>query len=78
MHCDALSRLPVPGDVTSQSPVPAETIHLMEFLNDSPVSADQIRSWTTRDPVLSAVLNFVREGWPQNTASLGPEFQPFK
>ena len=77
-HCDALSRLPVPGNEAHQSPEPAETIHLMEFLNESPVSADQISLWTSRDPVLSQVLGFVRDGWPQNVSSLGTDFQPYK
>ena len=77
VHCDALSRLPIPAD-QKVSPIPAETVHLMEFLTESPVSVDQIRSGTARDPVLSRVLQFVRDGWPQSTVSLGPDFQPFK
>jgi len=38
----------------------------MEHLNDSPVTAQYIRVWTRRDPVLSKVLEYVERGWPRN------------
>ncbi len=40
-NADALSRLPLP-DQPSVTPVPMETVLLMDHLNDSPVTAAQI------------------------------------
>ena len=77
-HCDALSRLPLPGSCPVSVPLPVETLHLLEFLDSSPIGASQIRTWTTRDPVLSAVYRFISEGWPETDDHLGPEFQPYK
>ena len=76
-HCDALSRLPLPTG-TKSSPAPAETIHLMEFLDASPVTVDQIRLWTARDPVLSVVTQYVRDGWPTDGEMLSPPFRPYR
>ena len=77
-HCDALSRLPVPASASLSSPVPAEAGHLIEFLDASPVTAEQIRLWTSRDPVLSLVLRYVREGWPTDGEVLSPAFRPYR
>ena len=78
-HCDALSRLPVPTSAPSPSEkVPSETVHLMEFLDASPVTADQIRRWTSRDPTLSVVMQYVREGWPSDNEVLSPTFRPYR
>ena len=78
VHCDALSRLPVGAAAPETVPLPAETLHLMEFLDSSPVSVAQIRRWTSVDPVLSRVYRYVRDGWPPADESLGLEFQPYK
>ena len=37
-------------------------------MNDTPITATSISKWTARDPLLSAVANYVRQGWPLNTA----------
>ena len=42
-----------------------ETVLLMEQLASSPVTAQYIRAWTERDPLLSRVLQFVQNGWPE-------------
>ena len=76
-HCDALSRLPLPAASLS-SPIPAETIHVMQFLDTSPVNVDQIRMWTSRDPVLSAVMHCVRNGWPTAGDVFSPAFRPYR
>ena len=60
---DALSRLPLPT-VPAEVPTPPELVLLMEHLADSPVTADQIRSWTKRDPTLAPVLQYVQQSWP--------------
>ncbi len=62
-NADALSRLPLP-DTPASTPLPPETVFLLERLNDSPVSAKQIKIWTERDKVLSKVKRFVLQGWP--------------
>nr|MCH9717641.1 DDE-type integrase/transposase/recombinase [Gammaproteobacteria bacterium] len=64
-HCnaDALSRLPL-SHVQDEPPVPIETVFLLDQIAESPISANQIRSWTRRDPVLSKVLQFILSGWP--------------
>lgn len=61
-NADLLSRLPLPDTITDV-PLPGETVLLMETLQTSPVTADQIRRWTDRDPVLAQVKNFVQKGW---------------
>ena len=75
-HCDGLSRLPLPSD-SSELPTPAETVHLMEFVDSSPVTASCIRTFTARDPVLSVVLQYTRDGWP-TTGLLNPELVQFR
>ena len=39
---------------------------LTEHLVDSPITAHHIRVWTQRDPVLSKVLSYVQQGWPNH------------
>ena len=62
-NADAMSRLPLPGPA-KEPPIPAETVLLLDHLNTSPVTAAQIRSWTTQDPLLARVLRLIQEGWP--------------
>ena len=45
-------------------PTSPELVLLMEHLANSPVTADQICSWTRRDPSLAPVLQYVQQGWP--------------
>ena len=65
-NADALSRLPLPDKPTTV-PVPTELVLLLEHLDDSPVTAQQIQAWTRRDPVLATVLDYVRHGWPDRS-----------
>ena len=45
-------------------PSQGDIVHLSETINTSPVDATKIKLWTTCDPVLSQVLQFVLQGWP--------------
>ena len=51
-NADILSRLPLP-QAPERVPVPPETIHLMDAVNSSPVTAAHIKQWTMKDPILS-------------------------
>ncbi len=62
-NADAFSRLPL-SDKPTSTPVPGETILLIELLENTPVRAEEIKKWTRRSPVLARVLNFIRQGWP--------------
>ena len=53
-NADSLSRLPLP-ETPKSTPVPGETILLLQTLEDSPVTPAQIKNWTAADPVLSQV-----------------------
>ena len=71
-NADALSRLPLP-ESPSEVPTPAELVLLMEHLDGSPVTAQHVRTWTRKDPVLSTVLQYIRHGWPHKCdESLAP------
>ena len=61
-NTDLLSRLPLPDTITDV-PLPGETVLLMETLQTSPVTAEQIKSWINHDLVLSRVRNMVQKGW---------------
>jgi hypothetical protein len=71
-NADLLSRLPLPESL-AETPLPGETILLMENLLMSPVSASQVKTWTDHDPVLSRVRRFVMQGWrPTSDVELRP------
>ena len=61
-NADVLSRLLLPDHPTSV-PQPQETVLLMETLQMSPVTSKQIKSWTSRDPILAKVQDKVLQGW---------------
>ena len=45
-------------------PSQGNIVHLLETINTSPVDGTKIKLWTTRDPVLFQVLQFVLQRWP--------------
>ena len=61
---DAVSRLPLPL-TREEPPRPPEVVHLMEYLDASPVTSSQIRLWTDQDPVLAKIKEWVLTGWPE-------------
>ena len=75
-NADALSRLPLSGSPISV-PTPAETILLLEAINESPISSTEIATWTRRDPVLSRVLAFIEKGWP-NELEHDDDLKPYQ
>ena len=62
---DALSRLPVPGAMES-TPIPVEWTMLVNFLDESPVTAEMVKEETRKDPLLSQVLRYVGSVWPSS------------
>ena len=73
-NADALSRLPLERD-DSVVPIPSEWVHLVNFLNETPITAELIQSETKKCQILSNVIKFLNTGWPND---LQPEFTPFK
>ena len=67
-NADALSHLPLP-DIPKRIPLPPELILLMEYISSSPITADQIKVWTKSDPILSVVLQYLNQGWPDTCPS---------
>lgn len=51
-HADGLSRLPLPKP-PKDTPIPGDIIHLMETIDNGPVTSQQIKEGTSRDPVLA-------------------------
>ena len=62
-NADALSRLPLP-DCPEKVPEEPELVMLAEHLEESPITARDIRVWTQRDPKLARVLQHIQQGWP--------------
>ena len=72
-NADSLSRLSLPEPL-STTPQPADIILLMETLQTSPVTAQQIRQWMDKDPLLSRVRTLVLQGWRDGEVE---EMRPF-
>lgn len=53
---------------------PPEFLLLTDHLANSPVTAEQIRGYTLKDPQLAPVVQFVHQGWP-SSCSAYPIFQ---
>ena len=61
-NADGLSRLPLP-DIPTKATVPQEVVFLLQTLQDSPITAEQVKRWTDKDPILSRIRNLVAKGW---------------
>ena len=66
-NADALSRLPL-TDTVPDDKTPPELVLLVDHLNSSPITADQIKETTRRDPDLSTIHQYVQQGWPHRDA----------
>ena len=71
-NADMFSRLPLP-ETPTDVPIPGETVLVLDMLLSLPVTVEQIRQWTTHDPILSRVRTLVQQGWQDtNDANLKP------
>ena len=62
-NADGLSRLPLPeSPASAKVPFPGEVVCLLQTLQSLPITAEQIRQWTTKDPILSRVRELVAKG----------------
>ena len=73
-NADVLSILPLP-EMPESVPVPGETILLMQSLQSSPVTFNQLKQWTAKDPILSKVHRLLLQGWQHCD---NPELKPYQ
>ncbi|XP_048590142.1 uncharacterized protein K02A2.6-like [Nematostella vectensis] len=74
-NADGLSRLPLPNE-TRNVPVPGDIMFVMNHLEvNTPVKVKDIKRWTSKDPILSAVRHQVMSGWPNSNDRI--EFKPY-
>ena len=63
-NADGLSRLPLPADVAVGNPEDPTIFNLTQ-ISSLPVKASDIANATRKDPLLSKVLVYMRQGWPE-------------
>ena len=73
-NADCLSRLPL-KEMPSNVPKTGETILVMERVDDSLITPNDIQKWTQRHPLLSKVAHMIKKGWPEQCPA--PEFKPY-
>ena len=67
-NADGLNKLPLPeSPASAEVPLPGEVVCLLQTLQSSPITAEQIRQWTSKDPILSWVRGLVAKGWNENS-----------
>ena len=72
-NADGLSRLPLKKSCNKDVVDPVEIFQVSQ-IEGLPVNADMIRQATQRDPILSRVVKYTKQGWP----SVGKkELEPF-
>lgn len=74
-NADALSRLPLPHDQPRTEDNRLQGVHVLDILDTGPVSRKQLEDLTTKDPVLVALREIIKEGWPRKLQD--PVLQPF-
>ena len=75
-NADALSQLPFKTSLEQEAPRPPELVHLVEFLDSTPLFCTQVRVWTDHDSTLSRVRKWVQEEWPAQVCT-DEQFQPY-
>ena len=74
VNADVLSRLPLP-ETPESVPIPGEIVLLMQNLENSPVTFNHLRQWTTKDPTLSKVHRLLLQGWQYSN---DPDLKPYQ
>ena len=64
-NADSLSRLPLKDD-SNEGNSPEASIFNLSQVDFLPVTANKIRQATSTDPVLSKVLRYTKDGWPDS------------
>lgn len=82
-NADVLSRLPSGSDAQfdgEESTDDAEMVCTIEEISNKVMPADynSLARESARDPTISKVLRFTREGWPPNKTDEGTEMQRFR
>ena len=67
-NADALSRLPTES-VEVEEPVPSELVKLMEAMDTMPITAETVKEWTQKHPLLARVYKYVQFGWPEHCSA---------
>lgn len=82
-NADALSRLPYGDDDNFDREESGEDIDMVCAIKTlslqlKPVDANLIRQESGKDPVLSTVIRYVREGWPEVKADINADVKTFR
>ena len=75
-NADTLSRLPL-SNCPDVVPIASEVIASLEQLSIVPLSVTQLRTLTSRNPVLAKITHFVYTGWPLSLQDELTELKPF-
>ena len=73
-NADALSTLRL-QETLDTVPLPGELVLLIDHLAEGPITAAQLKAWTAKDPLLTKVLNFIRNGRPDTSDN--PDMKPY-
>ncbi|KAK3743868.1 hypothetical protein QZH41_016473 [Actinostola sp. cb2023] len=74
-NADAFSRLPLPVTEEMQ---PTDRVLMVQELDSFPLTAEQLRAWTAKDPVLANVKEYLLRGWPDDTVTVDPKLATYK
>ncbi|KAK3750753.1 hypothetical protein QZH41_000844, partial [Actinostola sp. cb2023] len=74
-NADAFSRLPLPVTEEMQ---PTDRVLMVQELDRFPLTAEQLRAWTAKDPVLANVKEYLLRGWPDDTVTVDPKLATYK
>ena len=76
-NADGMSRLPLENTVETEDGDEEPNKVFMVDLVNAPVTANDVKRETEKDPVLTRVRGFVMEGWPEEL-SASEEYLPYK
>ena len=62
-------------DTIKMTPALAEMILTLDYLQEVPITDEQIGSWTNKDQLLSHVVQFIQQGWPVHCSQ--PELKAY-
>jgi len=82
-NADALSRLPAGPDVNfdgEEDEKDIDTVCMINSINRQIEPADQntLRKESSKDPIITEVMRYVKEGWPNQTSESINDFKKFK